>query len=107
MPGFFLYFSVFTASCVHGTVFVLVTIPNEADSMDKTGGYELQKIVLFETVYSFALGCVPETLGKFAVWNFTETAYGCDWYRMTCHENSDATEENLQKRQNTDAAFMG
>ena len=47
--------------------------------MDKIDGYEIQKTILFETGYGFALGCVPESPEKSAVWNFTETACGRDY----------------------------
>ncbi|WP_277935538.1 defense against restriction DarA-related protein [Parablautia muri] len=61
-------------------------------------GYEIQRTILFETGYGFALGCERGTLEKFAVWNFTETACGRDCYWKSCHENRDAAEENFQKR---------
>lgn len=32
--------------------------------MDKIDEYEIQKTILFETEYGFALGCMPGTLGK-------------------------------------------
>ncbi len=66
--------------------------------MDKIDGYEIQKTILFETGYGFALGCIPETPEKCAVWNFTETAFGRDYYWKACYESRDAAEENFQKR---------
>lgn len=39
--------------------------------MDKMDGYEIQKTILFETVYGFALGCVPGTPEKSAVWTLS------------------------------------
>ena len=66
--------------------------------MDKIDGYEIQKTILFETGYGFALGCVPGTPEKSAVWTFTETAFGRDYYWKACYESRDAAEENFQHR---------
>ena len=38
--------------------------------MDKIDGYEIQKTILFETGYGFALGCMPGTPEKSAEENF-------------------------------------
>lgn len=64
--------------------------------MEMIEGYEIHKTILFETEYGIALGC---TLGSFAVWNFTETAYGCDYYQKSCHESRDAAEHVFRKRE--------
>lgn len=66
--------------------------------MDKIDGYEIQKTILFETGYGFALGCMPGKPEKFAVWSFTETDFGCDYYRKSCLENREAAENMFQKR---------
>ncbi len=66
--------------------------------MDKIDGYEIQKTILFETGYGFVLGRMPETPERFAVWNFTETACGRDYYWKSCHDSRDAAEENFKKR---------
>lgn len=66
--------------------------------MDKIDGYEIQKTILFETGYGFALGCMPESPEKSAVWTFTQTAFGRDYYWKACYESRDAAEEVFQKR---------
>lgn len=66
--------------------------------MDKIDGYEVQKSILLETGYGFALGRMLRTPERFAVWNFTETAYGRDYYWKSCHDSRDVAEENFQKR---------
>lgn len=66
--------------------------------MEMIEGYEIQKTILFETGHGFALGCTTETPERFAVWSFTETAYGRDHYRKSCYENGNAAEEVFQRR---------
>lgn len=66
--------------------------------MDKIDGYKIQKTILFETGYGFALGCMPESPEKSVVWTFTQTAFGRDYYWKACYESRDAAEENFQMR---------
>lgn len=67
--------------------------------MDKIDGYEIQKTILFETGYGFALGRLPGTPERFAVWSFTETAYGRDYYRKSCHDSRDDAEDVFRRRE--------
>ena len=67
--------------------------------MDKIDGYEIQKTILFETGYGFALGCVPGMPEKSAVWNFTQTACGRDYYRKSCHASRDGAQEDFRRRE--------
>ncbi len=67
--------------------------------MDKIDGYEIQKTILFETGYGFALGCVPGMPEKYAVWNFTQTPCGRDYYRKSCHASRDSAQEDFRRRE--------
>ena len=67
--------------------------------MDKIDGYEIQKTILFETGYGFALGCVPGMPEKSAVWNFTQTACGRDYYRKSCHASRNGAQEDFRRRE--------
>lgn len=66
--------------------------------MEMIEGYEIQKAILFETGYGFVLGHTSETPERFAVWSFTETAYGRNHYRKSCYENVNVAEEVFQRR---------
>ena len=66
--------------------------------MDMIEGYEIYKTILFETGYGFVLGCAPGTPERFAVWGFSETAHGRDYYKKSCHENRDIAEDVFQRR---------
>lgn len=66
--------------------------------MNKISGYEIQKTILFETGYGFVLGRMLGRPEKFAVWSFTETAFGRDYYRKSCLKNRTAAEDMFQRR---------
>lgn len=73
--------------------------------MEMVEGYGIHKTILFKTRYGIALGRTPEAPGSFAVWNFTETAYGRDYYPKSCHESRDAAEHVFRKKRNTIVCF--
>lgn len=54
--------------------------------------------MLFETGHGFAIGRIPETPECFAVWSFTETAYGRDCYRESRFTDIGEAEKAYQTR---------
>lgn len=66
--------------------------------MEMVEGYEIQKAVLFETGHGFALGCSPGNPDRFAVWTFTETAFGRDYYKKSILSSRESAEEVFRVR---------
>lgn len=65
--------------------------------MDMKDGYEILKTILFETRHGIALGYAGDEWG-FAVWNFTQTGYGRDYYREAHHDSREDAEGDFRKR---------
>lgn len=66
--------------------------------MEMKEGYEIQKAILFETGHGIALGCLHGTPDRFAVWTFTETAFGRDYYYESRADGKEAAEEVFRVR---------
>ncbi len=66
--------------------------------METIEGYEIQKTTLFETGHGFALGCAKGSPEKSAVWDFTETAFGRDYYRGNYTDSREAVEQIYRVR---------
>ncbi len=75
--------------------------------MEMTEGYEIQKTILFETGNGIALGCMAGEPERFAVWVFTETAYGRDYYLKRCPDNREAAEKVFRVSADRCRGFCG
>lgn len=66
--------------------------------MGTADNYRIYRTILFETGHGIALGCTKVQPDRFAVWHFTETAYGRDYYWRRDFGNKDAAERVFQKK---------
>ena len=70
-------------------------------------GYGMQKTVLFETGHGFALCYACGAQDKFIVWQFTQTAFGCDYYHGKEFTDKTGAEEYLCRRKDDYAYIYG
>lgn len=73
--------------------------------MDTIDGYEIYRIILFETGYSIVLGRMSRNSERFAVWSLTETTYRRDYYWKSSYEDRDIVEHIFQKGRSTIVCF--